>query len=341
MGVTLTIIAIVLGIIAVVYLLKVFELSAIAQGKKPWEVTEEESKSQARLMPVFLIAYFGFIIWQIVHWGPYLLPEAASKHGEDYDLLMNITMGLIIFVFIVTQTLLFFFAYKYAFSKNRRATYFAHSNTLELWWTGVPSLVLTILILFGLNTWNEIMQPVNEDEEHVLIELYGKQFDWTARYAGKDNKLGRASVKNIAGTNALGLDSSDVHANDDIIVKGEFHIPVGVPVQFIMRSQDVLHSAYMPHFRAQMNCVPGAKTQFNFTPTITTEEMRQKTGNPDFNYILLCNKICGAAHYNMQMNIIVESKEDYEKWLAEQKEFNPNGKNANIINEKEIKLAQR
>ncbi len=341
MGVALTIVAIVLGIIAIVYLLRVFELSAIAQGKKPWEVTEEEGKNQARLMLVALVAYFGFIIWQIIHWGPYLLPEAASKHGEGYDLLMNITLGLIIFVFIVTHILLFVFAYKYAYSKNRRAEFFAHSNKLELAWTGVPALTLTILILFGLNTWNEIMQPVNPEEEHVLIELYAKQFDWTARYAGKDRKLGRASVKNIAGTNALGIDSADVHANDDIIIKGEFHIPVGVPVQFVMRSQDVIHSAYMPHFRAQMNCVPGAKTQFNFTPTITTEEMRQKTGNPDFNYILLCNKICGAAHYNMQMNIIVESKEDYEKWLAEQKEFNPNSKKANVLEEKEIKLAQR
>ncbi|HCQ30404.1 MAG TPA: cytochrome C oxidase subunit II, partial [Flavobacteriales bacterium] len=132
MGVTLTFIAIVLGIVAVVYLLRVFELSAIAQGKKPWEVTEEEGKNQARLMPVFMIAFYAFFIWQIVHWGPYLLPESASKHGEDYDTLMTITMGLIIFVFFVTQTLLFYFAYKYAYSKNRRATYYAHNNKLEL-----------------------------------------------------------------------------------------------------------------------------------------------------------------------------------------------------------------
>jgi len=80
----------------------------------------------------------------------------------------------------------------------------------------------------------------------------------------------------------------------------------------------------MPHFRAQMNCVPGLKTQFNFVPTITTKEMKKITNNENFEYLLLCNKICGAAHYNMQMNIVVESKEDYEKWLSSQKQFAAN-----------------
>jgi cytochrome c oxidase subunit 2 len=103
------------------------------------------------------------------------------------------------------------------------------------------------------------------------------------------------------------------------LVKGEFHLPVGVPVQFVFRSLDVIHSAYFPHFRSQMNCVPGIVTQFNFIPTKTTEQMREITGNEKFNYILLCNKICGAAHYNMQMDIVVESQEDYNNWLAEQK----------------------
>jgi cytochrome c oxidase subunit 2 len=107
-----------------------------------------------------------------------------------------------------------------------------------------------------------------------------------------------------------------------------------------------LHSAYMPHFRAQMNCVPGMITQFAFTPSITTEDMRQdndvkakvqKINNIrkdnsvelvqngedplepyEFDFLLLCNKICGTNHYNMQMKIIVESQEDFDRWLAEQ-----------------------
>jgi len=129
-----------------------------------------------------------------------------------------------------------------------------------------------------------------------------------------------------------------------VIVK-ELHLPVGRKVNFFMRSQDVLHSAYMPHFRAQMNCVPGMVTQFSFTPSVTTEEMRLQPeivdkvkrtnalraaraaeGDPnsepwEFDYVLLCNKICGKSHYNMQMKIIVESEEDFNKWLKEQKTF--------------------
>jgi len=115
------------------------------------------------------------------------------------------------------------------------------------------------------------------------------------------------------------------------------HLPVGKPVLFQFRSQDVIHSAYFPHFRAQMNCVPGAITNFQFTPSITTAEIRQnkKVKNHveevnairtakgedvwDFNYVLLCNKICGAAHYNMQMDIIVETQDEFDAWLKEQK----------------------
>lgn len=109
--------------------------------------------------------------------------------------------------------------------------------------------------------------------------------------------------------------------SDDKIVKGEFHIPVGKEVEFVFRSQDVIHSAYMPHFRAQMNAVPGVPTRFKMTPTITTKEMRQKLNNDAFNYILLCNKVCGAAHYNMKMDVVVETQEEYDVWLAKQKTF--------------------
>ncbi|MFN8776325.1 MAG: cytochrome c oxidase subunit II [Flavobacteriales bacterium] len=108
---------------------------------------------------------------------------------------------------------------------------------------------------------------------------------------------------------------------DDKIVKGELHLPVGKEVEFIFRSQDVLHSAYMPHFRAQMNTVPGVPTRFKMTPTITTREMREKLGKDDFDYILLCNKVCGSAHFNMQIKVIIEDEADYNAWLAQQKTF--------------------
>jgi cytochrome c oxidase subunit 2 len=266
-----------------------------------------------------MFVFFATCIWQFIAWKDYMLPESASVHGLETDALLNFNFVIIIFVFFVTEALLFIFAFKYYARKDNKATFFAHSNKLEFIWTIIPAIVLTIIIVFGIKSWNSITAPAPADA--INIELYAKQFDWTARYTGEDGKLGDAYFKLIEGSNALGLDSNDQASWDDKIVKGELHIPIDQPVNFVFRSRDVIHSAYMPHFRAQMNCVPGMVTKFHFVPRLTTAQMKEKTGNKDFEYVLLCNKICGAAHWNMQMNIVVDTKEDYLKWLNEQKAF--------------------
>ena len=315
------IIAVLLVVVTGSQLLKIAELRAKSKGELIYEVTEKDGKVQATLLLAFLFVFMGFFAWQLWHWGDRILPVSASEHGVGIDFLMHLTLWIITPVFIITHILLLVFCFKYVYSSKRKALFFSHSNKLELIWTTIPSIALTVLILIGLNNWNKIMKPIPEETDHILIELTGQQFTWTARYAGADKKLGRAHVSFIEGANATGVDPNDEHSKDDKLVKGEFHLPVGVPVQFVFRSIDIIHSAFMPHFRAQMNCVPGVRTQFNFVPRYTTKEMREITKNKDFNYILLCNKICGAAHYNMQMDIVVESKEEYEKWLGEQKQF--------------------
>lgn len=237
-----------------------------------------------------------------------------------------------------------YFAFKYRGKKDQKALFFADNNKLEAIWSSIPAIVLAGLILYGLYAWNNIMF-VDEDEDVIVIELYAKQFGWTARYAGADNVLGKANVRLIDGVNDVGVDLADPNAQDDFVAS-ELHIPKGKKVLFKIRSQDVLHSAYMPHFRAQMNCVPGMVTQFAFTPTYTTLEYRElpfmvekvarinkirtqksaelvAAGNTaldpyTFDYLLLCNKICGASHYNMQMKIVVDTPEDYNKWFKEQ-----------------------
>jgi cytochrome c oxidase subunit 2 len=186
-------------------------------------------------------------------------------------------------------------------------------------WTTIPTIVLSSLIVYGLSIWNEVTGPAPDDA--MEIELYAKQFDWTARYAGEDNVLGKSGYRLITSENPLGVSAEDEASKDDKIVRGELHLPVGKAVIFKFHSRDVLHSAYMPHFRLQMNCVPGMTTQFHMVPKTTTKEMREITGNEEFNYLLLCNKICGAAHYNMQMDIIVESEADYAAWMSEKKTF--------------------
>lgn len=344
MNALLTLTILVLVAIAIWQMTKIFELSQLRKTRTEI-ATDADNKYNGYLLFAFLIFIYGITIFSLVKYSKVLLPEAASAHGADYDQLLWTSFAIIFFVQIVTQTLLHYFAYKYRGEKGKKALFYADNDRLEFIWTIIPVIVLAGLILWGLYSWTNIMS-VNDEDDPLVIELYAQQFNWTARYAGDDNVLGDASVRliDIDRANVLGLDEADPNAADDVIVK-ELHLPVGRKVNFKMRSQDVLHSAYMPHFRAQMNCVPGMITQFSFTPTITTEEMRHNPdvidkvkrtntlraqwaaeGRPnsdpwEFDYVLLCNKICGKSHYNMQMKIIVETEEEYNQWMAQQTPF--------------------
>lgn len=342
----LILIVLVLVAIAIWQIGKIFELSQMGKDDSTSEIADDsDNKTNGYLLFAFLVFIYGITIFSFAKYTEILLPVAASEHGDEYDLLMLISFVVIFIVQTITQALLHYFGYKYRGEKGKKALFYADNDRLEFIWTIIPVIVLAGLIISGLYYWTEIMD-VNEEDDPLMVELYAQQFNWMARYGGEDNVLGDASVRliDIDRANVLGLDESDPNATDDVIVK-ELHLPVGRKVNFYMRSQDVLHSAYMPHFRAQMNCVPGMITQFSFTPNKTTEEMRldpdviekvkrtnviraerAANGEPNsdpwvFDYILLCNKICGKSHYNMQMKIIVESEEDYNKWIAEQGTF--------------------
>lgn len=315
----LVLIIIALGVYAFIQLAAVMQATSALKGVDEETVTEKDNKINAKLMIAFGIFLFGFFFWQINEYKEVLLPESASEHGVEIDNLWDVNMYIIVTVFLLVNTFLFYFASKYYHKKDNKATWFAHSTKLEMIWTVIPAVVLAGIIIFGLKTWNKITTPLESKDAYAVIELYAKQFDWTARYAGADKTLGKSNYKLITDENPLAVDRTDKASDDDFLAKGEFHIPVGKPILFKFRSRDIIHSAYFPHFRAQMNCVPGMETQLHFVPKITTAEMRQKTKNDKFDYVLLCNKICGASHFNMQMNIIVDSEADYLKWVAEQK----------------------
>ncbi len=338
------IIVVLLGV-AIWQLSKIFNLTTEKSSDDSEIANDRDNNVNGYLMFAFVGFIYIFTIYSLVKWGHFVLGTPASEHGVDYDNLMYISMVIIFIVQTITQFLLHYFAFKYRGKEGQKALYFADNNKLEMIWTVIPVIVLAGLILYGLYTWNNIMN-VEKGEEVINIELYAKQFSWEARYSGEDNTLGKANVRYIKDVNTLGVDLSDPAAQDDKVVT-ELHIPVGKKIHFRMRSQDVLHSAYMPHFRAQMNCVPGMVTEFSFIPTVTTAEMRndpkiiEKVANINkirakksvelvakgqtplepytFDYLLLCNKICGASHYNMQIKIIVESEADYKKWVKEQK----------------------
>ena len=439
----LILLVIVVGIIAVAQLAKIYQLSARLRGHREEDISEADTRLQGSLWIVFMFVLFGTTIWQFVRYGDYL-PPSASLHGEAVDMLMGYNLALVIFVFFVVNALIFIFSFKYRFDKNRTAHFFPHDTPLEVIWTVIPSIVLAVIIIYGLQTWSEMTGPASDDS--LRVELYSKQFDWTARYAGDDDAFGSTNFNLITPLNPLGIvtqdgidqallkiedkiaklneelnaekghllaekvelerslhpsddhghsghehsDHDDSHhemtegyknniesrltaindllnsgtakvmtdaayeakedkiyrlkrhrqrilelknyevgdgfdawevGKDDRIVKSEFHLPIGREIEFVFRSRDVLHSAFMPHFRAQMNTVPGLPTRFKIETTITTDSMRTILDNPDFNYILLCNKVCGSAHFNMQMTIVVETQEEYDAWLSEQKVY--------------------
>lgn len=271
-GLLILLIIVLLGV-AAWQLSKIFSLTQIGTAKDDSAIaTDKDNNINGYLMFAFVAFIYIFTIYSFVKWGSFVLDTPASLHGQDVDNLMNISMAIIFFVQTLTQFLLHYFAFKYRGKEGQKALYFADNNKLEAVWTIIPVIVLAVLILYGLYTWNQIMF-VNEDEEVINVELYAKQFAWEARYAGDDNTLGKANVRYIKDVNTLGVDMSDPASQDDKVV-AEIHLPVGKKIHFKMRSQDVLHSAYMPHFRAQMNCVPGMVTAFAFVPTLTTAEMR-------------------------------------------------------------------
>ncbi len=340
----LVIIVLVLLSVALWQLTKIFDLTQVGKKKDSSQVANDKDNNlQGYIMFAFLAFIYIFTIYGLLTWGHLVLSNPASEHGEDVDQLMDITWVLIFTVQAITQVLLHYFAFKYRGKKDQKALYFADNDKLEFIWSVIPAIVLAGLILYGLYAWTNIMFVDEKTEDVMVVELYAKQFGWEARYSGKDNVLGKANVRYIEGVNTTGTDLSDPNAQDDKTVTGEFHIPKGRKILFKLRSQDVLHSAYMPHFRAQMNCVPGMVTQFAFKPTITTDEMRmtpkmlKKVNNINklratksavlvadgkapldpyaFDYLLLCNKICGASHYNMQMKIVVDTPSDFNEWM--------------------------
>jgi len=355
-------------------IIRVFEISSNI-GKNKNEVTDSSNNINGIFLLIAGIVLLVFFFWQRAEWMHLTLQTPASEHGVIIDKLWDTTMGLIMFVFLLLTPMLFGIAYYFRGRQDRKASFITHNNKLEIFWTAIPAVVLLALISYGLNVWGKI---VNQDvSDAIVVEVYAKQFGWSARYAGEDNKLGSANVRYVGGRNELGVISKNTKENqikaidekidkllaeiensdnpaekklksarleklekkrktlltyfittseeqllaaeDDVVTK-ELHLPVGKKVLFKFRSQDIIHSAFLPHFRVQMNCVPGTTTQFAFTPTVTSEDMKKEMDNELFDYVLLCNKICGNAHYNMQMKVIVESEEDFNKWMESQNE---------------------
>lgn len=310
-----------LGVILVLFILylifRIGNLVGLVKGGK-----KEEHPGNSIHGLIFLLfclvglAYFGW--YSYVNFDSYVLP-IASEHGALTDHLFWITMAITVVAFGLISIVMFWFTYKYSYDPNRKAAFYPDSHKLEIIWTIIPAIVLALLIFRGLRVWNDITAPASEQAE--VIELIGQQFAWTARYPGvKDNQLGEVNYKMIDAVNEFGLDLTDKNSFDDF-KSLELHLPKGKEVHLKIRAKDVLHSVFLPHFRVKMDAVPGMYTNFKFVPTKSTEDMRNETGNPAFNYEMACTEVCGKGHFSMRFLVVVDEPEDFEKWKAEQQSW--------------------
>jgi cytochrome c oxidase subunit II len=311
-------IAIVVMIFVVIFqIAKASEYVSVLKGEE--KARKQNNKINAFLLISFLVLGLIGCWWcNDLYYGKTLFPQgAASEIGEKIDLMLYITIAVTGVVFVITQVLLFWFAFKYQERDDRKAYYFPHNTKLELLWTTVPAIFLTVLVVFGLKYWFKMTGEAPKDS--VVVEVTGHQFAWEFRYPGPDKILGHKDYKLTKGANGLGVDFNDPASHDDVHVAGTMHIPVGKPVKLVINAMDVIHDVGLSHFRLKMDAVPGIPTTMWFTPLYTTEEMKKRTGNENFVYEISCDQMCGKGHFSMRGVIIVESEADYKLWLAGQK----------------------
>lgn len=305
-----------LGFLITFQIAKASEYVAVLKGEK--KTFEQNNRVNAFMLVLFLVLGLVGVYWCNELFKGKILGEAASDHGEKIDKMLYITLWVTGAVFVLTQVLLFWFAFKFQHSEKRKALYFPHDNKLEVLWTVVPAIFLTVLVGFGLFYWFKITGDAPKDS--LEVEIVGKQFNWITRYKGKDGVFGKKYYKNISDTkdNTLGLLWDDKAAQDDVVAD-KLVLVVNKPVKLIINSRDVIHDVGLVHFRMKMDAVPGTPTTMWFTPKYTTKEMKVRTNNPDFVYEISCDQMCGKGHYSMRGVVEVVTQPEFDAWMASQK----------------------
>lgn len=322
-----------LGFLITFQIAKASEYVSVLKGEK--KSFEQNNRINGFLMVVFLVlGLIGVYLCNKALYPKTLMPyPSASEHGENIDTMLKITLLITGIVFLLTQILLFWFAYKYQYSEKRKAFYYPHNNKLEVIWTTVPAITLCILVGFGLYYWFKITGEAPDNA--MRVEITGRQFGWIYRYPGKDNVFGKKYFRMIdeADGNSLGMlwkDSTlhtpngvmnikaDPTGYDDIIETSAMYLIKDQPVKLIINSRDVIHDVGLPHFRMKMDAVPGTPTTMWFTPKYTTDEMKKITNNPNFEYEIACDQMCGNGHYSMKGLIKVVTRDEFILWRAKQ-----------------------
>jgi cytochrome c oxidase subunit 2 len=316
MQILLIFLAIVLVFVVFLQVAKASELINVMKSED--EYREETSKTNGLWWIFSGLFLLVFVVATAITSKDKFLPVPASEHGVWIQSMINITLFFTGSVFLITNFLLFYFTWKYRYRKDRKAYYYPDNNKLELAWTVVPAIVLTILVAMGIDKWFKVF--ADAPDEAIRIEATAKQFGWYIRYPGADNQLGPRDFTLTNQKNELGVNWNNKASQDDFL-SDEIVLPVNVPVKVNIAALDVIHNFYLPEFRLMMDAVPGITTHFWFMPTVTTAKMREIKNDPEFDYELACNQLCGSGHWNMKKKVTIVSEEEYRAWAAQQKSY--------------------
>ena len=217
-------------------------------------------------------------------WYEHWLPLDISEHGYRIDDLFYFILYLTGAVFIATEVALPLFLWRYDSATNRQPAKFTHgSHNLEVVWTVLPAVTLVFIALHQLDAWAENKMKRGEPAEPLVVQVTGRQFEWRFVYPGADGKL---------------------HTPDDVHTVNDLHIPVNRDILVVLKSQDVLHSFFLPNLRVKQDAVPGMKQNVWFKALRTGE------------YDIVCAELCGWGHYKMKGRLTIQKQDDYDQWLA-------------------------
>ena len=183
------------------------------------------------------------------------------------------------------------------------------------------AMLVKSVLLIGLSIplWADRIDRLPPPQESTVVRVVGEQFAWNVHYPGPDGVFGRTDVELLdLQSNPLGLDRQDPAAKDDVVTLNMLHLPVDRPALIQLSSKDVIHSFALQEMRVKQDAIPGMTIPVWFVPKVTTDEMREKTGNPEFGYEIACAQLCGLGHYRMKGYMTIHTQEAFQAWMDEQ-----------------------
>jgi len=233
-----------------------------------------EKHPVARMIAIGVFASLvGIAITLLIDW----FPEPASKSASDIDTLYDVLLICSVPVFVLVMTIAIYSVVRFRAKPGDMGDGAPiHGNTkLEVFWVTVPFIMVTLLAIYGWYTLDNIEA---KQQNEMVVNVTGQQFTWTFEYPQQ-----KVQTKELV-------------------------LPVNRPIEFKIKTKDVLHSFWVPQFRLKSDAVPGLTTKIRLTP------------DREGNYEVVCAELCGLGHSTMRQFVRVVPTGEFQKWLDQQKQ---------------------